>query len=309
MQIQHLQKKFPLIIAIAFGILAIVLLNIYLKQKEADLLVKVKEAVQRGGIQGAGGQAQQIGVVLLAQKDIPVQTPITPSDLMIKEVPVEYIQPGAVASLDQVIGQLAIAPITAGEQILSTKISSPGKIGKTLSDITPEGKRAITASIDDFSSIAGLISPGDHVDVFAFITAPQGEGGSSVPGIDTSSPRLVSLFQDVTVLAVGGEFTMIAKNEQPAKVGGTTAGMGTVTFALSPQEAVLLTFVQEHGKIKLVLRSSQDIKTEEVKPADWDSLFQYLYPSAKKASTSEEKEDVVEIFHGLRKEVVPLRDK
>lgn len=308
MQIQHLQKRFPLIIAIAFGILAIFLLNIYLKQKEADLLVKVKETVQRGGAQGAGGQAQQIGVVLLAQKDIPSQTPITPSDLMIKEVPVEYIQPGAVASLDQVIGQLAIAPITAGEQILNTKIAPPGKISKTLSDITPEGKRAVTTSIEDFSSVAGLITPGDHVDVFAFITPPQ-EEGSSVPGIDGSNPRLVSLFQDVTVLAVGGEFaTMVAKKE-PTKPAGGGTGTNTVTLALSPQEAALLTFVQEHGKIKLALRSSRDIKTEEVKPADWDSLLQYLYPSTKKEPTSEEKENVVEIYHGLRKEVVPLRDQ
>jgi len=306
MQIQELQKKFPLIIAIAFGVLAIFMLNIYLKQKEADLLVKVQETVRQGRAQGAGGQAQQIGVVLLAQHDIPAQAPITPSDLMIKEVPVEYIQPGAVSSLDQVIGQIASVQISAGEQILSTKISPPGKIGKTLSDITPQGKRAITTTIADFSSIAGLISPGDHVDVLALITPPSSVKGSLPKGAEDSSPRLVSLFQDVIVLAVGGELDTGGAKKEPAKVTGAT---GTVTLALIPQEAALLDFVQEHGKIKLSLRSSQDIKREEVQPAGWDSLFQYLYPAAKKEPKVEKQEEAtLEIYRGLRKETVPLRD-
>ncbi|MFH1640807.1 MAG: Flp pilus assembly protein CpaB [Candidatus Omnitrophota bacterium] len=304
MQIQHLQKKFPLIIAIAFGVLAIILLNVYLKQKEADLLVKVEKTLRSGGTRTSGGQTQQIGVVLLAQKDIPAQTPITPADLMIKEIPVAYIQPGAVASLDQIIGQISSVPISAGEQILSTKIAPPGKISKTLSGITPEGKRAITTTIADFSSIAGLITPGDHVDVSAYITSPP--GGSLIGIEEAGRPQLVSLFQDVIVLAVGGDFGSMTAKKESAKATGTSA-TGTVTLALNPQEAALLTFVQEHGKIKLVLRSLDDVKTEEVKTADWDSLFQYLDPTAKKGP--EQKESVVEIYHGLRKETVPLRDR
>jgi pilus assembly protein CpaB len=305
MQIQHLQKKFPIIIALAFGILAVFMLNIYMQQRESNFRAEIEKTVrQGGGGGGGGGKAQQIGVVLLAQKDIPSQTPITPADLMIKEIPVQYIQPGAVASLDQVIGQLAIAPISAGEQILSTKIASPGKISKSLSDITPDGKRAITTSIDDFSSIAGLIRSGDHVDVSAFITPPA---ESSIQGIgEGTGPRLVSLFQDVTILAVAGEFSTTGEKKEPIQ--RTSGSTGTVTLALNPQEAALLTFVQEHGKIKLVLRSSNDVKTEEVKAADWDSLLQYLYPAAAKKE-SDQKESVVEIYRGLSKETVPLRDK
>ena len=68
----------------------------------------------------------------------------------------------------------------------------------------------------------------------------------------------------------------------------------------------MLTFVQEHGKIKLALRSLDDAKTEEVKPADWDTLLRYLDPNAKKES---KEESTVEIYRGLHKETVPLRSR
>jgi len=299
MQIQHIQKRLPLIIAIACGIWAILLLNSYLKRRESEIWERIKQA--QGQAQPAQPPAQ-MAVVLVAGKDIPAQVPITPGDLLIKEIPVEYIQPGAVTSLDEVMGQIASLPIATGEQILKSKLLPPGKIGKSLSEITPPGKRAVNVSVDNMASIANLIQPGDYVDVLALITMPETAGGAK-----SSEPRLISLFQNVEVLAVGGEFTPAseaAKKEQ-AKATSATAG---VTFALSPQEAVLLSFVQEHGKIKLALRSSDDTQKEAIKPADWDTLFQYLYPS-KEGSGQPGQRPVVEVYRGLNKELVPLTEK
>ncbi|MFH1507536.1 MAG: Flp pilus assembly protein CpaB [Candidatus Omnitrophota bacterium] len=302
-----LQRKFPLIIAIACGILAIILLNVYLQRREAEVWERLKRAER---------QAQPVekptrtGIVLLAQKDIPPQTPITPEDLVIKEIPLDYIQPGAVNSLDRVIGQIAIVPIAAGEQILRTKILPPGKIGKSLSEITPEGKRAVTVSVDNISSLAGLLQPGDHVDVFALITPPAGtilsdEGKSS-------APRLVSLFQGVEVLAVGDTFIATASGvSQDAKkraAGTGGAGLGTVTLALNPQETILLSFVQEHGKIKLSLRSADDTEFEAVQGADWDALFRYLYPGSGQQQVISGEQPTIEIYRGSRREYIPLSE-
>lgn len=304
MQIQHIQKRLPLIIAIACGIWAILLLNGYLKRRETEIWERIKQAQQQA--QPAQPPSQMV-VVLVAGRDIPTQVPITPSDLLIKEIPAEYIQPGAVTSLDQVIGQIASIPIAAGEQILKTKLLPPGKIGKSLSEITPAGKRAVNVSVDNMASIANLIRPGDYVDVFALIALP--EKAVQVTSAQSSAPRLISLFQNVEVLAVGGEFTpaaealSTAKKEQ-AKV---TSASGAVTLALSPQEAVLLAFVQEHGKIKLALRSQEDTQKEAIKPADWDTLLQYLYPS--REGGVEDRRSGVEVYRGLNKEVVPLTEK
>ncbi len=299
MQIQHIQKRLPLIIAIACGIWAILLLNSYLKRRETEIWEKIKQVQQQAQ---PARPPSRMGIILVAQKEILPQVPITPSDLLIKEIPVEYIQPGAVSSLDEVMGQIASSPIAAGEQILKTKLLPPGKIGKSLSEITPAGKRAISVLVDSMTGAANLIRPGDHVDVLALISMPQ---TTAQPETKSSAPRLISLFQDVEVLAVGGEFTFSPEiKKEQAKATG--AGSGTVTFALNPQEAALLSFVQEHGKIKLSLRSSEDTQKEAVKPADWDTLFQYLYPSKEGSQGSR---PVVEVYRGLNKEIVPLTEK
>lgn len=308
MQIQHIQKRLPLIIALACGILAIVLLNSYLKRRENEIWEKTKQNQQQAQ---PSTPPAKMAIVLVAGKDIPPQVPITPADLLIKEIPVEYIQPGAVPSLDQVIGQIASAPIAAGEQILKTKLLPPGKIGKSLSEITPAGKRAVSVSVDNTASIANLILPGDHVDVLAFIILPEttAQPQPQQPGAKSSASRLISLFQNVEVLAVEGEFFSSAQAGQGAKkeqARAASASSGTVTLALGPQEAVLLSFVQEHGKIKLNLRASEDTQKEAIKPADWDTLFQYLYPSKEGSQGSR---PVVEVYRGLNKEIVPLTGK
>ncbi len=303
MQIQHIQKRLPLIIALACGIWAILLLNSYLKRRETEIWEKIKQSQQQAQ---PARQQVRTAIVLVAGKDIAPQVPITPADLSIKEIPVEYIQPGAVSSLDEAIGQIASSPIAAGEQILKTKLLPPGKIGKSLSEITPTGKRAVSIPVDNMSSIANLIRPGDHVDVLALITMPE---TTAQPNTKSSTTRLISLFQNVEILAVGGEFVSYAEYGQAAKkeqAKAASAGGGTVTLALDPQEAVLLSFVQEHGKIKLDLRSSEDTKKEIVKPADWDTLFQYLYPRKEGAQGQQQ---VVEIYRGLNKETVPLYEK
>ncbi|MDD5465662.1 MAG: Flp pilus assembly protein CpaB [Candidatus Omnitrophica bacterium] len=292
----ELRRKFPLIIAVVCGIAAIILLNLYLRKREVEIWDKMRQQEQRAL---AAKPKVTMGVVLVAKREIPVQTPITAEDLTFKQVPVEYIQPGAVTSLEQVIGQIASGPIGAEEQILSTKLLPPGNVGKTLSEITPEGKRAVTVSVDNLSSIAGLLKPGDYVDIFALIALPK---KATPQAKEEPGPRLISLFQGIQVLAMGNEL-VISKNK--TKESSTAAAAQTVTFALTPQEAALLSFVQEHGKIKLALRSSQDTKVEAVAPADWDALLNYLSTSqGEKAGL--EGQPVVEIYRGLQKEVIPL---
>jgi pilus assembly protein CpaB len=277
------------------------LLNVYLRRRETEIWERMKQAQQKTQ---PAAVPEEIGVVLLAKSDIPPQTPITPEDLLIKEIPVKYIQPGAVTSLAEVIGQISNMPIVAGEQILRTKLLPPGKIGKSLSEITPKGKRAVTVTVDNISSISGLLKPGDYVDVSALLSPPL---GSKWPEAKEEASRLVLLFQGVEVLAVGSEVVAPSSDSSgEEKARKISTGARTATLALDPQEAVLLSFVQEHSKIKLALRASEDVQTESIKPADWDSLFEYLYPS--RGPDLEGKQAVVEIYRGLKREVIPLSE-
>jgi Flp pilus assembly protein CpaB len=109
---------------------------------------------------------------------------------------------------------------------------------------------------------------------------------------------------------VGGEFAIplgvSPAGEKARARRQSAAAANTVTLALGPQEAILLSFVQEHGRIKLTLRSSEDAEIESVKPADWDTLFEYLYP--KRRVVLEGEQPVVEIYRGLQRDVIPLSE-
>lgn len=80
-------------------------------------------------------------------------------------------------------------------------------------------------------------------------------------------------------------------------------GNNSVTLSLTPQEAALASFIQEQGKIRLVMRSNEDISQTEVEPVNWDNLFEYLYPKAREQG---KLPVTVEIYRGLQKEVIPL---
>ncbi len=284
-----LQRKLPLFIAIICGVAAVFLFNIYLQRKESEIITKVKQVQQRA----PQPPPVQKGIVLVAKNEISAQTPITPDDLEIKEVPVEYIQPGAVTVIGEVIGQISSGPIVPGEQILKTKLLPANKVTKTLSEITPEGKRVVTVSIDNFSNIAGFLRPGDYVDILALVALPK-----------ETTPRLISLFQGVQVLAIGDE--LIGSLAKPKGSGAATPQ--TAAFALTPQQAALLSFVQDHGKIRLALRSSADSNIEPVESVDWDTLLKYL-SSAAEGKAGSGTQPVVEIYRGSQKEIVPLSYK
>jgi pilus assembly protein CpaB len=289
MQIQQIQKRFLLVIAAVAGIAAAMMVKVYLQKREVEMWERLKQQVQqtvKATQQPASPPPLKMGIVLVAKNNLPAQTPITSADIAIKELPENYIQPGAVTSLDQVIGQITSVPVGAGEQILKIKLLPPGNFAKSLSEITPSGKRAVSVQIANISDIISLIQPGNYVDAFALITPPTKAD---------SANKSVYIGQRIEVLAVGNELVPTASSKKSPAV-------GAVTLALTPQEAILFSFVQEHGKIKLVLRSPEDTKIEPIQPADWDTLLEYIYPAT--GTTMAGKPQSVEIYRGLKKETV-----
>jgi pilus assembly protein CpaB len=258
-------------------------------------------ATERAEQKFKDAQENQVSV-LVAKIDIPQGTVISGNDLEAKSVPGNMFIEGAVSSLDRIAGMVVVSDIAKGEQLTLSKLTRPRKSGD-LAAVTPVGKRAIAISVDSLSSLGGMIKPGDYVDVIATIPI-------SVPTLDGKTVNqmgMAPLFQNVLVIAVGRETGITRPEEDRYSQPKEPAMSGQLTLALTPQEASLIAFVQEQSKIKLVLRSPTDAKIELVKPASWDTLFQYLMPQEE--STSDEVKSYVEIYRGLRKEKVPLINK
>jgi len=300
----NIKNRIPLIIAIVSGIIAVLLINIYLRQKEI--------ALEKAVLQKKAEANKEISLVLVAKKDIPAGTTIEESMVEQREIPRQFLQPRVATSMDRVLNKVVSADIAQGEQILLSKLAMPSR-ETYLAMKTPPGKRAITIPIDNISAVGGMIRPGDYVDVIGLVPVP-GQGPDGKMGLQ---PATVSLFQNVLILAVGSSIsaypqTEEAKRYKPDDKSAATAA--TVTLALTPQEASLISFVLEQGKVRLVLRSPTDTQTQPPLLANWDTLLQYLYPelAAKMQAqqpgepTLQEKGPSVEIYRGSQKEVVPL---
>src|SRR5579859_4042699 len=108
------------------------------------------------------------GTVLVANKNVPAQVPLTTAMFDVKEIPVSLILPGAIKSFDAMQGKVLTTPLEAGEQVLPSRLADPTSTDvKRFSDLIPQGKRAMAVAFTELATAGGLIAPGDYVDVMA----------------------------------------------------------------------------------------------------------------------------------------------
>jgi pilus assembly protein CpaB len=294
------KQRIILIIGIVLGIIAVFMAKAYIDQQRQTISEEAKKKLAK---MEAEMQTNQTAV-LIAKEDIPRGVMIEPAMLDVQVTPNQYLQPQVVTSLDRVAGMVTIAPISKGEQITLSKLAQPKQVGG-LAEVTPVGKRAITISVDNIAALAGMIKPGDYVDVIALLSVPV----QTLEEKQVTQVAVVPLFQNVQVLAVGQQTGRLLAEESRYKREERAEVSPLITLALTPQEANLIAFVQEQGKIRLVLRSPADAQVQPVQPASWETLFQYVMPKEEvKPVTKEAQEptEYVEIIRGLSKEKVPL---
>lgn len=280
------RKLLPLILAAVFGLGAVALTQMYIKQRTQD------------AEQIAAQSQKDMVPTVFAAKNIPKDAVITED--MVKQVTVNkaMLQPRAAGSVDRVTGRIALAPIEKDEQILTNKIALSDQ-QVSFSSKVPPGKRAITIPVDNISSVGGMIRPGDHVDIIGAVPIPV----KAPDGQVTTQTTTLPLFQDVLILAVGQEYT---SNPQPASASGEKKPekvlSPVITLALGPQEANIIAFVQEQARIRLILRSPQDTQVQPAAPATWDTVLATLFPQSQKTEAAKPKK-TVEIYRGSQKEI------
>lgn len=202
--------------------------------------------------------------VIVAKTDIAPKTKITAEMVREVKVPTEYVQPGAVQSLDKVVGIVAREAIVSGEQVSERRLVREGKsVGFT--GIIPYDKRAVTVAVTEMTGVAGFIKPGDYVDVIVtFDTMAVGDNVSNI------------IMQNILVLAVNREMEMNVTESATVKdVKDNTKDlnkMGTVTIAVTPGEAIKIGLAEDKGKVRLVLRpylpQNSMVLTEAMTPKD-----------------------------------------
>ncbi|HXV26018.1 MAG TPA: Flp pilus assembly protein CpaB [Alphaproteobacteria bacterium] len=150
-----------------------------------------------------------------------------------------------VAKPEDVVGSVVRRGIVGGEPVTSGRIVRPGDRGFLAAVLQP-GMRAVAIGVNPTSGIAGLVFPGDRVDIILTQSIPTGG----------SEPRLASetVLENVRVLAIDQIL-----NDQS---GEPTLGKNA-TIEVTPKQAEVVAVVSDMGKLSLSLRSLARPETGE----------------------------------------------
>jgi pilus assembly protein CpaB len=147
------------------------------------------------------------------------------------------------------VGSVVRRGIAAGEPIVAGKIVKPGDRGFLAAVLAP-GMRAVTIGISETSGVAGLVFPGDRVDMLLTHDLPGGN--------ESGTPRRAAetVLENVRVLAIGQQLN--DQGESPV-VSGKSA-----TIEVTPKQAEMVTILVELGRLSLALRSLANEDAEAV---------------------------------------------
>lgn len=187
-------------------------------------------------------KSQEITVsVVIAKDTIGQETVIKEDMLKLVELPKSAVQADAYKDIKEVVGKKTRQSINAGDQLTRRRFTVVPNSGLQVS--IPKDKRAVTIAVDEVSSIAGFVKPGQYVDII------------NVVGRGNNMPTMGKMIlQNVLVLGTGQRDISMSGSNKAEKI-------STVTLAVDPRDAVKLRVAQqEGGKISLALRP---LKPEE----------------------------------------------
>ncbi|MGD9567369.1 MAG: Flp pilus assembly protein CpaB [Sedimentibacter sp.] len=205
--------------------------------------------------------------VLTASINIPPNTTITADMVEISEIPAEAAHKEAVLNEAAAVGKFSKYEITAGEQVLSTKLISPeggGGDGTLAYEIKP-GMRAISIGVGNLSGLVGMIKPRNTVDIIAQFQKPEKQPDGSEKIIDYTT----MLAENITVLTVDDVLSQEGKTINPE----TGLAYTSVTLQVSTTQAMELSMAEYKGQLRLILRSPLDNVIISPKTIKFDDII------------------------------------
>ena len=220
----------------------------------------------------AAAPAQPVVQVLVAKRELPIGTRLTPADLgwqpwpadalnaafvtdggapaLPAKMPDKAVQKAARVANDLVMPQGAMQAfegaivkeaLAEGEPVVARKVVRAGQSGFMAVVLQP-GMRAIAVPINAETAAGGFILPGDRVDVLQSRT--DSNRGSKTMRTDV-------LMRNVRVLAID-------QNIEPAKDARTIVG-GVATLEIPAGDVEVIARGKAQGEMQLALRSYADI--------------------------------------------------
>ncbi|TWT90666.1 SAF domain protein [Pseudobythopirellula maris] len=181
--------------------------------------------------------------IFVALHNINLGDPIEASMVSLQEWPKDRIPPGSVTLLENLEGRRPRTVIVAGMPILDAQLLAQGEFADPIVNI-PDGYRLSTISVNAEKSAAGLLSPGDRVDIQLYVSANQRNGiAETMTRLILQNIRVFAVEQAVQRTAEGAESKNIPK---------------TVSLLVTPEQASKLDLAQNLGELSLIPRNPND---------------------------------------------------
>ncbi|HBK06082.1 MAG TPA: Flp pilus assembly protein CpaB [Acetobacteraceae bacterium] len=190
--------------------------------------------------------------ILTAARDIPAGNLVKPGDLSTKEVPLASVPAGSTMDTEEerrgIVGAMLRRGLNYGEPIRLADALRPGDHG-FLAAVLKGDMRAVTVGVDAITSTAGLIWPGDRVDLIL----TQNIGDAALPiGRRVVAETVVS---DIRVIAIDQRMVEGAAN------GGPTPDARTVTLEVNKDQAQAVQVAIRLGRLSLSVRPADEVST------------------------------------------------
>src|ERR1700676_1898487 len=182
----------------------------------------------------ASDAAMPMKRVYVAARDVPARALLNETFLTEATRPANEVDQDAITDRKQIAGKYSLITIPAGSVVTSSKIGEAG--ANALPARLPIGMRAVSISIDRVKGVAGLIQPGDRVDVIAV-----------PPRVASEVPRASAILRGALVLAMGNEVETTSATPSP-----DNQNLTTVTLALTPNQVNLLAAADLNTTLRLV---------------------------------------------------------
>ena len=182
--------------------------------------------------------------------------------LAVRSMPSGFVHKDAIrpSEVDSVIGHKLVYSLNGGEALLTTHVAFSK--GDTFSNLIEEGKRALTFPVDVISSVSGLVSPGDIIDLLVTLD-------------DNNVEKTISLQKNVTIMATNQVTDELSNPD--SKKGSASSRIRTITVHVTPEEASKIVHARTVGKITVTLRSRTDAADLKLATVTKNTLFGRRY--------------------------------
>ena len=187
--------------------------------------------------------------VLAAARFLPVGALLGEEDVVELDLEAAAVRPGYIFASETAMvglrGHAVRKAITAGMPLTRAAVVGPRQRGFLAAVLKP-GTRAVTIQLEPGARVAGLIDPGDRVDVILSAALRSADGPENV--------LTRTILQDVRVVAVDNMIGVAAKTGDESESVARTE-IATATLEVQPAQAARLSLAKHEGQISLAVRS------------------------------------------------------